>query len=70
MTESRKPSDPSDSSYLGLDQDAATTKADALGLRWRIVRIDDRRAKVTKDYRPERLNFEIEDGQVLRVTKG
>lgn len=70
MTEFSDHSDPFDTAYLGLDQNAATTKADALGLQWRIVRIDDRWAKVTKDHRPERLNFEIDDGLVARVTKG
>ena len=56
--------------YLGLSKEEASAKATAARLRSRVIRIDDQHAKVTKDHRPERLNFEIESGKVVRVTKG
>jgi hypothetical protein len=52
--------------YRGLSKEEAT----ATGLRCRVIRIDDKSAKVTKDHRPERLNFEIESEKVVRVTIG
>ena len=52
--------------YRGLSKEEAT----ATGLRCRVIRIDDKSAKVTKDHRPERLNLEIESEKVVRVTIG
>jgi len=56
--------------YLGLSKDAAIAKAEAAGLRWRIVKEDGKSYHVTKDFRPERLNFDLESGIITRVTKG
>jgi len=61
---------PSDSSYLGLSPEAATSKATTAGLRSRIVRVDGVSKRVTKDFRPSRLNFTVEIGKVTKVTKG
>ncbi|YCM43850.1 hypothetical protein V2O64_21310 [Verrucomicrobiaceae bacterium 227] len=60
----------SDQNYVGLTKDDAIAKADAAGLRWRIVKEDGQSHRVTKDHRPERLNFDIEAGIITRVTKG
>lgn len=40
------------------------------GKRARVVSEDGRQSMVTKDYRPDRLNFTIEAGKVTRVQGG
>lgn len=60
----------SDQAYVGLTKEAASAKAEAAGLRWRLAKVDGKSQRVTKDHRPERLNFDIERGIVTRVTKG
>jgi len=60
----------SHSGYLGLSSSEAIAKATQAGLRSRVVKIDGKSRLVTKDYRPNRLNFTIEKGKVTRVTKG
>ena len=65
-----KVNSPSDSSYLGISPEAATSAATAAGLRSRIVRVDGVSRPVTKDYRPSRLNFTVENGKVVKITKG
>lgn len=44
--------------------------ADENALPSRIVRVDDESFGVTDDYRPDRLNFEVDDGVVTVVTLG
>jgi len=56
--------------YIGLTKEAALTKAKALGVRARIVEEDGKSFPVTKDYRPERVNFTINDGKVTKLHKG
>lgn len=56
--------------YVGLTKAAATAKADAAEVTWRITREDDEEFMVTLDYDPQRLNFEIDDGRVTRATYG
>ena len=56
--------------YIGLSKEAASAKAEAAGLRWRVVKEDGKIYRVTKDFRPERLNFDVEHGIVTRVSKG
>ena len=57
-------------SYLGLDEAAAGQMADKAGLKWRIIEVDGESRPVTMDYQPERLNFAIKGGKVIRVTQG
>jgi len=56
--------------YIGLSKEAAHQKAEAAGLRSRTVHEDGKDFMLTKDYRPQRLNFVIIKGIVTAVTKG
>lgn len=56
--------------YRGRSKREAIAKAEAEGRVWRVVREDDERFPVTLDYVPDRLNFEIDDGRVTKVTLG
>jgi len=67
--EASTPLDDSDS-YLGLALEAASARAEQAGIRWRVVEEDGQGKPVTKDYRPDRLNFSVASGKVIRVTKG
>jgi hypothetical protein len=65
------PADPADtSSYLGMTLEAATARADKAEIRWRVVEEDGQSRPVTMDYRPDRLNFVVEKGKIIRVNKG
>ncbi len=61
---------PSKHSFIGLPIELASSKADKQQLRWRIVNVDGQSRPVTKDYRPNRLNFSVNKGIVTQVTKG
>lgn len=64
-------SDPGDaSSYVGMSVHEASSRADKAGIRWRIVEEDGQSRPVTKDFRPDRLNFAVTAGKIIRVTKG
>ena len=56
--------------YIGMNKAAALQLAKESGKRARIISEDGRRMRVTKDYRPERLNFTIKSGKVIRVNRG
>lgn len=56
--------------YVGLSKQDAIAKAKADDRVWRITREDDEQFPTTMDYAPDRLNFEIDDGKVTRVTFG
>jgi hypothetical protein len=57
-------------SYVGLDEKAAAAMADKAGVKWRVIEVDGESRPVTMDHRPDRLNFAIKDGKVIRVTLG
>jgi hypothetical protein len=57
-------------SYLGLTSDDAIARADAEGRVWRIAREDDEHYALTMDYRPDRVNLEIDDGVVTAAWMG
>lgn len=57
-------------SYLGLDEAAAGKMADKAGVKWRVIEVDGQSRPVTMDYQPERLNFALKNGKVIRVTQG
>ncbi len=63
---------PSDdfSAYIGLTTEAAAEQAGEAGLSHRIIEIDGEPRPMTMDYRPDRLNFKIENGVVISVTNG
>lgn len=56
--------------FVGLSEAEATALAEENILEFRIVRVDGEWFGVTDDYRPGRLNFEIDDGVVTVVTLG
>ncbi len=63
--------DPADvGSYLGMTVEEAGARADKAGIRWRIIEEDGQGRPVTKDHRPDRLNFAVAAGKIIRVTKG
>jgi hypothetical protein len=63
--------DPADAdSYLGMTVEEAGARADKAGIRWRVVEEDGQGRPVTKDHRPDRLNFAVAAGKIIRVTKG
>ncbi len=55
---------------VGADIEAACEAADRAEIRWRIVEVDGQPRAITMDYRPDRLNFTVEKGKVIRVNKG
>ncbi len=56
--------------YLGLTEQEASVKAKEAGLPWRVVEVDGESRPVTMDHRPDRLNFSLANGKVIRVTLG
>ncbi|MBX3740816.1 MAG: hypothetical protein KF712_07495 [Akkermansiaceae bacterium] len=68
----KQPSDavPTPDSFVGLTLEAAEAKAKEADLPCRVVRKDGEDFPVTRDYRPERLNFTVEKGVVTKVTTG
>lgn len=55
---------------LGMSKKKAKAKAEDAGYTVRVVSVDGDNRAVTTDYRPDRLNFTIVDGQVTQVTYG
>ena len=62
--------DLSTADFVGLPIAEAQELADANLLEWRITREDEEFFAVTADYKPGRLNLELDDGVVSRVTLG
>jgi len=56
--------------YVGLTKAAAKELAASEGVKSRVVLEDGEAFMVTRDYLPERLNFEVVKGRVTRVTRG
>ena len=56
--------------FLGLSESEAQAIVDENLLTARTVRVDDEFFVVTEDFRPERLNFEVDDGVITTVTFG
>jgi len=61
---------PTPSSFIGLTEEQASAKATKADLPHRVIMRDGQSLPVTRDYRPERLNFTIENGKVTAVTNG
>lgn len=57
-------------SYVGMAIDDAIAAADAEGTTWRIAVQDGEHFALTMDYRPDRVNFEVEAGVVTGVWLG
>lgn len=60
----------SDNDFLGLSQEAGEKLADRRKFAHRVVAIDGESRPVTMDYREDRVNFEIEEGKIVKVTRG
>lgn len=56
--------------YLGLSLDEAEELAVIEGRVLRVARLDDEWFALTEDFRPSRVNIEVEDGIVVAVTGG
>jgi hypothetical protein len=61
---------PSDSAFIGLTEKEGADRAEAEGLRHRVISVDGQPRPATKDYRPDRINFEIVNGRIAAVTRG
>ncbi len=57
-------------SFTGLTLKEAQDLAKINKLRSRVIEIDGEPQGVTADHRPERLNFSIKNGKIIRVNKG
>ena len=60
----------SDEAFIGRTAEAAAALAKEQGLLSRVVSVDGQRQPTTRDYRLNRVNFEIERGKVVRVSRG
>ena len=61
---------PTPDSFVGMTLEEANAKAEKADLPHRVVKNDGEDYPVTRDYRPERLNFTVEKGVVTKVTNG
>ncbi len=65
------PPDPDNpDTFVGLLLTEAQAAADQAGVPHRVVERDGEALPRTMDFRPERLNFAVVDGKVVKVTKG
>lgn len=64
------PDPESDQAYVGLPLKEAEAMAEKSGLRHRVTMLDGQPRPATRDYRPDRLNFEVESGRVVKVSRG
>ena len=60
----------SDEAFISRTAEAAAALAKEQGLLSRVVSVDGQLRPTTKDYRPNRVNFESERGKVVRVSRG
>ncbi|MGJ8643725.1 MAG: hypothetical protein ACSHX9_09980 [Luteolibacter sp.] len=57
-------------SLVGMSLEKAQKACDDRNLPHRVVEIDGQPQIVTRDFRPERLNFAVKEGKVTSVTMG
>jgi hypothetical protein len=62
-----EPTDESASALVGLTEDEATEAAEACGWILRVVRRDGEDLPATRDFRPNRVNVEVTDGEVTAI---
>ena len=55
---------------IGMTVDEATAWANERGMTVRVVKLDGESLPGTKDYRPERINVEVENGVITAATLG
>lgn len=56
--------------YVGMSRESAIAKARSQGASWRVIREDGESRPHTGDLQPERLNFTLDGGVVVGVTRG
>lgn len=66
----KEPQPTGDARYIGMEYKAAMEMAKAEGRKARPIEIDGEPLIVTRDYLPERLNFTVVKGKVVKVTRG
>lgn len=55
---------------VGLPHADVKAACDAAGVRSRVIELDGESQAVTRDYRPDRLNFKVNAGKITAVSKG
>jgi len=55
---------------IGQPLEKVQAACDAAEVRHRVIEVDGESRMVTRDYRPDRLNFKVKAGLVTEVTKG
>lgn len=59
-----------DKDFVGLTKAEADKLAKERSLKSRVVEEDGKMFPVTKDLRPDRVNFTVKDGKIVKVTRG
>lgn len=60
----------SDSDFVGLTEAEGEALAKERKLAHRVVMVDGEHRPATRDYRPDRVNFELEKGRIVRTSRG
>jgi hypothetical protein len=69
--ESMKSTSPeSDKDFVGLEEKAGAALAEKRTLGFRVVSVDGQLQPTTRDFRPDRINAELEMGIIVKVTRG
>ena len=61
---------PTDEDFVGLTEAEGAALAAERKLTHRIVSVDGQPRPATRDYRPDRVNFEIEEGRITKLSRG
>lgn len=59
-----------DGAFLGLTEAEGAALAKSRQLTYRVIAIDGEPRPATKDYRPNRVNFELRGGRIVKTTRG
>jgi len=61
---------PDDADFVGLGENEGAALAKKRSLISRVVSVDGQPRPATRDYRSERVNFELEQGRIVKVSRG
>lgn len=61
---------PADNDFIGLTKEEAKVLAEKWKIACRVVMEDGESFPVTLDFREDRLNFSVEKGKIVKVTRG
>ena len=59
-----------DADFVKLPEKEGAALAEKRGLRHRVVSVDGQMRPTTRDYRKDRVNFELEGGTIVKVSRG